>query len=111
MALETSEVYRCLEKKTLVFGFEIVDLFVVFSCLAVLNFLMRGLPYKFFLSWGPAAALALGLRLGKRGKPENYILHLARFHLSPVVFSCFELSRKRAIFKAQPHDQEKKVNS
>jgi hypothetical protein len=102
MALKTSVVYRCLEKKTLVFGFEIVDLFIVFSCLAALNFLMRGLPYKFFLSWGPAATLALGLRLGKRGKPENYLLHLARSHLSPLVFSAFPLGLTRSVFNNKP---------
>jgi len=109
MALKTSVVYRCLEKKTLVFGFEIVDLFVVFSCLAVLNFLLRGVPYKFFLSWGPAATLALGLRLGKRGKPENYLLHLARYHLSPLVFSAFSLGVTRPMFKSKPVQKLKKV--
>ncbi len=98
MALRTSEVYRCLEKKTLVFGFEIVDLFVVFSSLAVLNFVFRGFPYKFFLTWGPALGLALFLRLGKAGKPENYLLHLARAYLSPVVFSAFPLAPRRARF-------------
>ncbi len=98
MALETSEVYRCLEKKTRVFGFEIVDLFVVFSCLAFLNFLMRGLPYKFFLTWGPTAALALGLRLGKVGKPENYLAHLLRAKLSPPIFSAFPLKKARTRF-------------
>lgn len=98
MALRTSEVYRCLEKKTLVFGFEIVDLFVVFSCLAILNFIFRGVPYKFFISWGPALGLALFLRLGKAGKPENYLLHLARAKLSPIVFSCFPLAPRRSRF-------------
>lgn len=98
MALRTSEVYRCLEKKTLVFGFEILDLFVVFSCLALLNFVLRGVPYKFVFTWGPSAALALGLKFGKAGKPENYLLHLVRFYLMPVVFSAFPLSPRRARF-------------
>lgn len=101
MALRTSNVYRCLEKKTLVFGFEIVDLFVVFSVLAILNFVLRGVPYKFFLSWGPAFALALFLRLGKAGKPENYLLHLARFFLSPMIFSAFPLAPRRGRFLKQ----------
>lgn len=98
MALRTSEVYRCLEKKTLVFGFEIVDLFVVFSVLAILNFVLRGVPYKFFLSWGPALSLAVFLRLGKAGKPENYLLHLARSYFSPVAWSAFPLAPRRSRF-------------
>ena len=98
MSLQTSEVYRCLEKKTLVFGFEILDLFVVFIFLAILNFVLRGFAYKFFLTWGPAGLLALGLKLGKAGKPENYLLHLARALLMPVVFSAFPLAPMRVRF-------------
>lgn len=98
MALRTSEVYRCLEKKTLVFGFEIVDLFIVFSVLAILNFVFRDVPYKFFLSWGPALSLALFLRIGKAGKPENYLLHLARSYFQPTIFSAFPQAPKRIRF-------------
>ena len=98
MALKTSQVYRCLDKKTLVFGFEIVDLFVVFSLLAVLNLILRGLPYKFLLTWGPAVALALFLKIGKAGKPDNYLLHLARFYFSPVLYSGFGLAPRRVRF-------------
>ena len=99
--LKTSEVYRCLDKKTLIFGFEVVDLFLVFSVLAFLNFILSGLKYKFFCTWGPAISLALFLRLGKSGKPENYLLHLARYHLSPGVFECFPQASKRIRFLKQ----------
>ncbi len=98
MALKTSEVYRCLEKKTLVFGFEIVDLFLVFSVLAGLNFFLGNLPYKFLWTWGPAMALGFGLRIGKAGKPDNYLAHLARFHFSPGVLSSFSLAPTRKHF-------------
>ena len=98
MALKTSEVYRCLEKKTLVFGFEILDLFLVFSVLAVLNFILGSVPYKFFWTWGPSLALGIGLRIGKSGKPDNYLLHLARFHFSPGILSAFELASQRSRF-------------
>jgi hypothetical protein len=96
--LKTSTVYRCLEKKTLVFGFEVFDLFVVFLFLALLNFLLRDVPYKFLLTWGPAFGLASFLRLGKAGKPENYLLHWARAYFSPSVWSAFGLVRKRNRF-------------
>lgn len=104
MALKTSQVYRCLEKKMLIFGFEIVDLFAIFLFLAVLNFMLRGVPYKFFLTWGPAMALAIFLRLGKAGKPENYLLHLARFYISPIVLKAFPLAprRRRFTLKGKP---------
>lgn len=98
MALKTSEVYRCLEKKTLIFGFEIVDIFLVFSFLSILNLVLGQIPYKFFLTWGPAIALAIALKLGKAGKPDNYLLHLVRFHFSPGVLSAFALAPRRARF-------------
>jgi hypothetical protein len=98
MALKTSDVYRCLDKKALVLGFEIVDLLAVFLFLSVLNFLFRGLPYKFFITWVPALMLALFLKLGKAGKPENYLLHWVRFQFMPLVFSGFPLAPKRARF-------------
>lgn len=98
MALKTSEVYRCLEKKTLIFGFEILDLFLIFFVLAVLNFILGDVAYKFFFTWGPAIALGLTLKWGKAGKPENYILHLIRFYSSPGVFSAFSLAPARKKF-------------
>ena len=98
MALKTNEVYRCLDKKALVLGFEILDLLAIFLFLAALNFLCRDLPYKFFLTWVPAFVLALFLKFGKAGKPENYLLHLARFYFTPLVFSSFPLATRRVRF-------------
>ena len=110
MALQTSQVYRCLEKKTQVWGFEILDLFAVSALLALLNFLFRGMPYNFVFTWAPALSLALFLRIGKIGKPENYFLHLARFHFLPRLYSSFYLANKRSRFIKKPkkgvvHDQ------
>lgn len=98
MALKTSEVYRCLEKKTLVLGFEIVDLFLVFSMLAILNFCLGSVSYKFFWTWGPSMALGLALRVGKAGKPDNYLAHLARYHFSPGILSSFLEAKARIKF-------------
>ena len=98
MALKTSEVYRCLEKKTVIFGFEVVDVFLVFLVLAVLNFLLSQLPYKFFVTWGIASALGVAMRLGKAGKPDGYILHLLRFQFQPENLSAFPLAPRRGRF-------------
>lgn len=98
MGLKTSEVYRCLEKKTLIFGFEMLDVFAVFILLSVSNFLFSGFRYKALWTWTPALALALFLKISKAGKPENYLLHWIRFQFSPGVLSCFPLALKRNRF-------------
>lgn len=92
MAIKTSEVYRCLEKKTLVFGFEMLDLFAVFTVFALLSLILSGIHYKAVLTWGPTLALALFLRFGKSGKPENFLLHWVHFQFSPGVLSAFPLA-------------------
>jgi hypothetical protein len=109
MALKNSTVYRCLDKKALVFGFEIVDLLAIFLFLAALNFMFRALPYKFFITWVPALGLALFLRLGKAGKPENYLLHRVRFYFIPLVFSSFPLALRRVRFTNQSSKGKKWV--
>ena len=98
MALHESKAFRCLEKKTLIMGFEVVDVFVVFAALSVLNVIFSGVPNKFIWTWGPSMALGAFLRIVKAGKPDNYLLHLMRFHLSPGVLNAFELSRTRVLF-------------
>jgi len=99
MGLKTSTVYRCLDKKSMVFGFELVDLFLIFSVLAFLNFVMGSIQYKFFFTWGPSLALALLIRLMKRGKPENYLQHLAKFYFDERVLYAFGKAKKRVVFK------------
>ncbi len=98
MALKTSPVYRCLDKKTLIFGFELIDVFLIFTVIAILNFILAGVPYKFFWTWGPVIAMALALKLGKAGKPDNYIVHLLRFHFTAGVYSAFPLAPRRKQF-------------
>ena len=112
MSLKTSEVYRCLEKKTLIFGFEMLDLFAVFLLLALSNFLFSGFRYKVIWTWTPALALALFLRIGKAGKPENYFLHWVRFQVSPGILSAFPLAsiRKKFVDSSRRNSNKQKGN-
>lgn len=98
MALKTSEVYRCLEKKTLIFGFEILDLFLVFAVLAILNLLFGKVPYKFFFTWVPAMGVGLFLRMIKAGKPDQFLTHWIKFQFTPGILSAFRLAPNRRRF-------------
>lgn len=104
MALKVTSVSQCLEKKLQVMGFEIPDLLFIFFLLSILNFIFGAGAGKFFLVWLPTLAVALAIRLGKRGKPDNYILHLGRFWLRPKALWAFLESKA---FKAPPFLKKK----
>jgi len=89
LALKTVPVSKCLDKKLLLFGFEIPDLLAIFLTLSILNFLFGNTPLKLALVWLPTAGLAAALRYGKRGKPDNYLVHWLRFQIKPGTLSAF----------------------
>lgn len=105
MGLESTPVSKCLDKKTLILGFEMPDLLIVFMLLAVLNFLFGQTNQKLLLVWLPPLVLAAVLRYGKKGKPENFIVHWVRFQISPGVYSAFpESSNSQAIPKSKKEE-------
>ena len=97
--IEQSQVYKCLEKKTLILGFELPDLFALSLLLCVLNFIFATSDLKFLFTFGPTVILGLLLRLMKTGKADNYLLHWVRYHLSPGIFQAFPLAGKNELLK------------
>ena len=89
MGLRAVPVHKCLDKRLLIFGFEIADLFVIALLLSVLSTFFGNSPGKLFSIWLPTIAVALILRLSKRGKPDNYLLHWIRFQLKPSRLKAF----------------------
>lgn len=89
MALRSEPVSKCLEKRLLILGFEVPDILAIFLLLSILNFLFGQTAFKFALVWLPVIVIAAILRIGKRGKPENYLIHLAKFYTRPRYFSAF----------------------
>ena len=89
MALRAVPVHKCLDKRLLIFGFEIVDLFILALLLSFLSTLFGGASGKLFSVWLPTGLVAMVLRLTKRGKPDNFLLHWIRFQLRPSVLFAF----------------------
>jgi len=81
MALKTTQTSRCLDKKLQIAGYEIPDLLAIFFLLSLLNFLFGQTDIKMVLVWLPTIFVAVALRIGKRGKPDNHLIHLVRFQL------------------------------
>lgn len=90
MALRSESTSQSLEKKLLIMGFEVPDVLAIFLLLSILNFTFGQTNYKLLLVWGPVLVAAVTLRIGKRGKPDNYLVHLAKFHTRPKYLSAFK---------------------
>jgi type IV secretory pathway TrbD component len=81
--LKTSTVHRRLDAKIKVGGAEASDLILVLLLAAVLNLFLGQVPFGAVFIFGIPALVFAGLYFGKRGKPEGFLLHWAKFHLTP----------------------------
>ena len=84
----------------LILGFEVADILIIFFLLSILNLLFGTTHHKIPLIWCPVLAVALTLRLGKRGKPDDYLLHRVRYQIQPKFLSAFEDPRIDAPLRA-----------
>jgi hypothetical protein len=87
--LRATPVAKCLDKKLLLFGFEVPDVLAIFLTLSVLNFVFGQTPLKFVFVWLPSLALAAVLRFGKKGKPDGYLVHWLRYQVKPGTYQAF----------------------
>ncbi len=81
--LKTSQVHRRLDAKFKIGGAEAADLLGVLLLAGVMNLIFGRIPYGAVFIFGIPALLFVGLYFGKRGKPDGYLLHAAKFYLSP----------------------------
>lgn len=96
--IDTSQVYKCLEKKTFVMGFELTDLFMLGLLLSTLNILFAHSSYKLFITWGPVFLLALIIRLTKNGKADNFLIHYIKYKISPGIYRAFPPAGTNQLF-------------
>lgn len=81
--LESSAVHRRLDAKFKIGGAEASDLLGVLLLAAILNLVLGRIPYAPIFIFGVPGLLFVALYFGKRGKPDGYLLHAIRFHISP----------------------------
>ena len=83
------EVSKSLDRKLTMMGFEVMDVLAIFLTLSLLNLLFGQSGMSIVLVWLPTALLAFVLRIGKRGKPDKFLLHWLRYQVKPGVYSAF----------------------
>lgn len=103
MEIQSSSVHRKLDAKLKIAGLEAPDLLFVLIFAAVMNLFFGrtslALPLVLVL---PSLTLAT-LYIGKRDKPDGFLIHLVRFYLTPGFFSAgdeskFEEQMRKPIF-------------
>ena len=97
--MRTTPVSKCLDKRLLLFGFEVFDLLAVFLVLSILNFIFGSATMKLLFVWLPTLSLAALLRFGKKGKPDKFLIHWVRFQIRPGYHSAF---KEPSVIEASP---------
>ena len=93
MELNTSTVHRKLDAKLKIAGLEAPDLLsvMIFAAIMDLFFGRTGLALPLVVVL--PSVMLLGLYIGKRDKPDGFMVHLARFYLTPGFLSAGEESK------------------
>jgi hypothetical protein len=92
MDLRSVNVSKCLDKRLILFGFEVYDLLAIFLTLSILNLVFGQVHtgMKLLFVWLPTIVMALILHYGKKGKPDMYLVHWVRYQIKPGTLSAFD---------------------
>ena len=91
--LKTSAVHRNLDKRPKLLGMEIQDVVVLTLLASVLNLIFGHTKAGVYMTFIPPLVLAVVLYVGKRGRPDKFLLHLIRYHITPGFLSSGEKSK------------------
>ena len=83
MNLNTSTVHRNLDAKLKILGFELFDLLSILIFAAVMNLIFGRTSLSFVTVFALPVFLGAVIYFGKRGKPDNYLIHMVRYALLP----------------------------
>lgn len=83
MALNSSTVHRRLDSKLKIVGMEAHDLLFILLFAAVMNLIFGQTPLGSIMVFVVPIVMAAILFFVKRNKPENYLVHIIKFHIDP----------------------------
>jgi hypothetical protein len=100
--LLTSRVHKNINSKTLIFGFELFDCFLILATCAILNFVLGAS----LIAWIVPALVTVILYFGKKDRPEGYLLDLVQFWAASKV-----LSASYPDFEYRPYVMGRRINA
>jgi hypothetical protein len=90
MQLATHPTCKMLNRRLKICGYEVLDLLGIILLSLVLNLAFGTSSLNFYLVWLPIIFVSIFIKWFKRGKPDNYLLHLLRFQFLPGVLQSFQ---------------------
>ena len=93
MELHTSSTHRGLNIKMKIGGLEAFDLICCLILMAMLNLLLGKTNWGFAIAFGLPSLILSCLYLGKKNRPDDFLLHLIRYYLTPGFYSAGERSK------------------
>jgi hypothetical protein len=102
--LKSSTVHRNLDAKLKVMGLEVHDLLFVLLFASVMNLLFGKTDLAIYIVFLLPMTMAGVLFFAKRNKPDQYLVHLFRFYLSPGFYSAAQVSPKEDAMRARIYE-------
>ena len=99
MDLDSSNIYGNLDAKIKIGGLEAPDLIIVLVIAAFMNLLFGETALFFPLVVVLPTTLLLILLIGKRNKPDKFLVHLIKYLITPGAYSAGEMSKNEQKMK------------
>lgn len=87
LSLKESTIHRKLDAKFKIGGMEAPDILGVLIFAAIMNLFFGRSSFAFIFVIVIPLILLVTLYFGKRGKPDNYLVHLAKYYLTKGYYS------------------------
>ena len=91
--LKTSPVHRNLDKRPKLLGMEMQDIVVLTLLASILNLIFGHTSAGVYMTFIPPLVLAAVLYVGKRGRPDKFLMHWIRYFITPGFYSAGEISK------------------
>lgn len=99
MGLDCSQVHRNLDGQLKIMGLEAPDLILVLMIAAIMNLFFGETRLMLLMVFGLPSLLLAVLYFGKKDKPENYLIHLAKYLTTPGFYSAGVLATNETKMK------------
>ena len=94
--LDATRIHRGLEGRVRILGIEFFDIVLVFFFASVMNLFFVDTWLHVWMVYALPGALGGVLVWGKRGKPDKWLFHFLRYHVTPGCYGAGSEGRQES---------------